>query len=317
MNDEAAFLSAIEANPDDGDVCLVFADWLDERTDPRARSYRARGSVLRDRSGWHVNFCSGGIGSYITGKRVAELHGTAKLIHLFTDTKSEDVDLYRFLKESTDQTGGTLITIAEGRDLWQLFNDNNMIANTRADLCSRILKREMSNWWIREIFPGGAGVTLYFGIDHSERHRTVAIARNWEPFRVEFPLCEPPYMAKCDMLKECERDGIDPPGIYDEGFPHNNCGGFCVKAGHAHFALLLQARPKVFMEHANKEDDFRKRTGKDVAVMRDRRGGVTKPLPMLEFKRQVEAGERVIDRTDWGKGCQCFTPDESSSDAKG
>ena len=30
MNDEAAFLSAIEATPDDDTLRLVFADWLDE-----------------------------------------------------------------------------------------------------------------------------------------------------------------------------------------------------------------------------------------------------------------------------------------------
>lgn len=53
-----------------------------------------------------INFCSGGIGSYITGKRMAERYGTENLIHLFTDTKSEDEDLYRFLRESCAVTGG-------------------------------------------------------------------------------------------------------------------------------------------------------------------------------------------------------------------
>lgn len=247
---------------------------------------------------------------------MAERHGTAKLIHLFTDTKSEDADLYRFIEQSTKATGGTLLTLAEGRDLWQLFNDNGMIANTRADLCSRKLKREVSGRWINETFPGGVGVTLYFGIDHSEKRRTAVIVRNWEPFTVLFPLCEPPYMTKCEMLNECERDEIDPPRIYDEGFPHNNCNGFCVKAGHAHFAHLLRARPEVFDYHAQKEREFRERTGKDVAVLRDRRGGTIKPLPMLEFKRQIESGEREYDRNDWGKGCQCFTPDQTDTEGE-
>lgn len=117
-------------------------------------------------------------------------------------------------------------------------------------------------------------------------------------------------MTKCEMLKECERQGIDPPSIYDEGFPHANCRGFCVKAGQAQFLQLLKLRPKVFDEHAQKEQEFRERTGKDVAVMRDRRGGTTKPLPMLEFKRQVESGERKVNPRDWGKGCQCYFPEE-------
>lgn len=305
MNDEQAFLDAIAANPADPTPRLVFADWLQDREDCRAERYRLEGRIVADPTGWDINFCSGGIGSYITGKRVGERRGTAKLIHLFTDTKSEDADLYRFLRESVALTGGTLLTLADGRDLWELFNAQGMIANTRADICSRILKRDIARAWINGQFKPGAA-TLYFGIDHTETRRCDAISRNWHPFGVTFPLCEWGPMTKCDMLKECERDGIDPPRIYDEGFPHNNCAGFCVKAGHAQFAHLLKARPEVFAYHAQKEQEFRERTGKDVAVMRDRRGGTVKPLPMLEFQRQVESGEREVDRRDWGKGCQCF-----------
>jgi uncharacterized protein (TIGR02996 family) len=36
MNDEAAFLAALAASPDDDLLRLAFADWLDERNDPRA-----------------------------------------------------------------------------------------------------------------------------------------------------------------------------------------------------------------------------------------------------------------------------------------
>jgi len=46
VSDEEAFQSAIDANPDDHTVRLVFADWFQERDDPRAEGYRALG-VLR------------------------------------------------------------------------------------------------------------------------------------------------------------------------------------------------------------------------------------------------------------------------------
>lgn len=267
---------------------------------------------------WRVNFCSGGIGSYICGKRVAARYGTDKLIHLFQDTKSEDGDTYRFLRQSCALTGGLLVEIADGRNLWQLFNDHNYIGNTRNDLCSRIMKRELARAWVEKRWrsdgPACNNVTLYLGIDHAERHRTTAVTYNWQPYRVEYPLCEPPYMTKCEMLKECERDGLDPPTAYDEGWPHNNCNRFCVKAGHAHFLHLLKTRPDIFDENACEEEKFRVRTGLDVAVLRDRRGGTTKPLPMYEFKRQVESGELKVNPRDWGKGCQCFTGPEEGTD---
>lgn len=270
---------------------------------------------------WHVNFCSGGIGSYITGKRIAAKHGTDRLIHLFTDTRSEDTDLYRFLYQSAHLTGGVLVHVADGRDLWQVFRDHRMIANTRVDICSRELKRDVAKRWIANNLAADDCV-LYFGIDHAERGRfegqrgKPGIRARWEPYRVEAPLCET-AMTKCEMLKECERDGIDPPAIYDDGFPHNNCGGFCVKAGHAHFLHLMRHRPETFEYHAAREHEFREWIGKDVAILRDRRGGVTKPLPMYEFKRQVESGELNVNPRDWGKGCQCFTPDEEAAGEDG
>ncbi|MBM3981870.1 MAG: TIGR02996 domain-containing protein [Planctomycetes bacterium] len=44
MTTEADFNRALDANPDDWQTRLVFADWLDERADPRAAGYRALGA---------------------------------------------------------------------------------------------------------------------------------------------------------------------------------------------------------------------------------------------------------------------------------
>jgi uncharacterized protein (TIGR02996 family) len=41
MTTEDDFQAALDANPDDWQTRLVFADWLEERSDPRAEGYRA------------------------------------------------------------------------------------------------------------------------------------------------------------------------------------------------------------------------------------------------------------------------------------
>lgn len=41
--DEMAFQAALDADPGDHTTRLVFADWLEERGDPRAEGYRALG----------------------------------------------------------------------------------------------------------------------------------------------------------------------------------------------------------------------------------------------------------------------------------
>jgi uncharacterized protein (TIGR02996 family) len=45
MNDENAFLDAIAANPDDEELRQVYADWLEERGDPRAEFLRLATSL--------------------------------------------------------------------------------------------------------------------------------------------------------------------------------------------------------------------------------------------------------------------------------
>src|SRR3954469_3627499 len=93
---------------------------------------------------------SGGIGSWAAGRRVAEQHGTDDLTLLFCDTLIEDRDLYRFLGDAAANIGGELVRIAEGRTPWEVFRDEGMIANTRVDLCSRILKRDLADKWLAE-----------------------------------------------------------------------------------------------------------------------------------------------------------------------
>jgi uncharacterized protein (TIGR02996 family) len=45
MTTEDDFNRALDANPADWQTRLVFADWLDERADPRAEGYRALGAA--------------------------------------------------------------------------------------------------------------------------------------------------------------------------------------------------------------------------------------------------------------------------------
>ena len=50
----------------------------------------------------HVVFFSGGACSYCTAKRVIENVGKENVVLLFTDTKIEDEDLYRFIDEAAE-----------------------------------------------------------------------------------------------------------------------------------------------------------------------------------------------------------------------
>lgn len=81
-----------------------------------------------------------------------------------------------------------------------------------------------------------------------------------------------------------------------------NCGGFCIKAGQAQFALLLRTMPERYAAHEAEEEALRAYLNKDVSIMRDRRGGTSKTLTMQAFRERIEKDD--FDKFEWG-GCGC------------
>lgn len=251
---------------------------------------------------------SGGICSWFAAKRILERHPKESVTLLFADTLIEDPDLYRFLDESTADLGIPLTRIADGRTPWQVFRDVRFLGNSRVDPCSKILKRDLLDKWHRE-HCDPATTVICVGLsgekkerDRYRRFRSAMRSRGWP--HVEAPAMEPPYAHKEDMLSALRERKIDPPELYEDGFPHNNCGGMCVKMGHANARLALAKRPATYMQWEKEENAFREFIGKDVSILSDRSGdNKKKPLTLTEFRKRVEAGE-VNACNDWG-GCGC------------
>lgn len=203
--------------------------------------------------------------------------------------------------------------IQDGRDPWRVFSDVRFLGNTRAAPCTHTLKQEMAARWLNA-HCDPADTTIYVGIHASEADRFTGTpskkgARElWLPWRCEAPLCDPPFPPADAAFAEMAAAGIRPPRLYDLGFSHNNCGGFCVRAGHGHFRRLLKELPEVFAYHERREQELRAELDKDVAILRDRRGGVTRPLPLAEFRARVQGGWQP-DLFDVG-GCGCFVQED-------
>lgn len=257
---------------------------------------------------------SGGAGSWAAGRRAAERYGTERLVLLFADVggdslhphTGEDEDVYRFVVEGAASIGGELVRVAEGRTVWEVFHDRRAIGNTRWSLCSATLKQEPVHRWLRDNAPDDALVVV--GIDWSEAHRLPAMERAYAPRQVWAPLTEPPLLDREQVLEQLRAAGLEPPAMYAAGFPHANCGGFCVRAGQGQFLQLLEANPERYAFHEEQEQALRDHLGKDVAVLRDRRGGTTKPLTLRTLRERAEASGEV-DRDDIG-GCGCFVDEE-------
>lgn len=251
---------------------------------------------------------SGGVGSWAAAGRSIERFGAENVTLLFADTKMEDEDLYRFLDDVEADLGIAITRICDGRTPWEVFRDVRFIGNSRADPCSKILKRDLLRAWIEGHCEPSTTVVL--GIDWTEIHRFERAVPRWAPWTLWAPLTEETRTDKASLLAELARHGIRQPRLYDLGFPHNNCGGFCIKAGMAHFKLLLETMPERYAWHEAQEQGIRDQLGKDVTVLRDRSGGTVTPLTLRGFRERIEAVDDVaeaqlsFDFDDWG-GCGC------------
>jgi hypothetical protein len=256
----------------------------------------------------HVVMYSGGIGSWAAANRVVEQVGDEKVLLLFADVCMEDEDLYRFLDETVQQLGVELVRISDGRNPWQVFRDKRYIGNSRVDPCSQILKRELCFSWLgRHCDPKETQV--YLGMDWTEIHRYERAKPYWEPWEIHAPLCEEPYVTKFELLDRLRQMGIRPPRLYEMGFLHNNCGGFCIKAGQSQFRHLLQTMPERYAYHEQEEELLRQYLDKNVAILRRKVAGKTIPLTLRQLRLEIEnTGSRPqsSDEEEWG-GCGCFT----------
>ena len=252
---------------------------------------------------------SGGVASWAAARRVADRYGTQDMTLLFTDTKAEDPDLYRFLKEASANVGAPLVRIVEGRDPKQVFRDEKFLGNHRIAPCSRILKQEPARKWLRENCDSAATV-LYLGMDWTEGDRHEGAIRGHAPFPVEFPLDWRPCLTKPACVSLCLEAGLILPRLY-RWATNNNCAGLCVRGGQGHWARVLANDPKGFTEMELFEEEMRAELG-DIAILDERPGGNRVPLPLRVLRERLQGrAPGQVDLFDIG-ACACYANDEAA-----
>ena len=112
-------------------------------------------------------------------------------------------------------------------------------------------------------------------------------------------------MDNCHIAAWLEERGVQPPRGYKQGYIHPNCGAACVKAGLSQKAALLRDNRGRFLYNERQEAQFRAEINGDIAILRDQSGGTVTPLPLDQFRREVESGTRKVNDLDWGG---CFAP---------
>jgi 3'-phosphoadenosine 5'-phosphosulfate sulfotransferase (PAPS reductase)/FAD synthetase len=257
----------------------------------------------------HVVMFSGGIGSWATAKRVIDRHGPADVTLLFADVRGEDADCYRFINDAARQLKAELVTVRDGRTIWDVFKDDRFLGNSRLANCSKFLKQKPCHDWL-EANCDPSDTVVYVGIDWQEIHRLPAIKKAYLPYVAEAPMTRWPYLDKQQMLDMARADGLEPPRMYAQGYPHANCAGACVRAGQAQWQHLLIENRELYLDSERHEQELRDYLNKDVAILRDRTDGNSVPLTLRSFRERIEEQPSLFDDLEWG-GCGCFVEEAS------
>ena len=114
------------------------------------------------------------------------------------------------------------------------------------------------------------------------------------------------------MSEELKKDRIDMQRLYKLGFIHNNCKGFCFKAGIGHYKNLYEKDRILFLECENKEQAIRNKLNKDVSILK--RNG--KPFTLKQLREILENQPEqlsLFECEDVG-GCGCFIESEEENE---
>jgi hypothetical protein len=250
----------------------------------------------------HLISFSGGMGSFAEAHACVMKYGKENVKLLFADTNMEDEDLYRFMDECVKFLDVELEVIADGRTPFQVFKDVRYMANSRKDPCSKILKRELLNKKLTSEYTPEK-VNVHLGIDYSECHRIVDVAARMLPYVYRSTLVEDGRIVPKDYS---EQFGIKRPRLYDWGMGHNNCGGFCPKAGLGHYKALFEANPERYAKFESEELLVYGTIGKKHPFLKKQVKGVKRFITLREYRTEfLETGDITIDESFEFGGCGC------------
>ena len=250
----------------------------------------------------HVVSFSGGMGSFAEAKSCVDKFGKENVLLLFADTLMEDEDLYRFQDECVAFLGCELVTLTDGRTPFEIFKDVKFMGNSRVDPCSRILKREPLTKWFTSTFSVDEA-HMHLGIDYSEEHRLLAVQKRTTPYIYRSTLIEE---GKIIPKGYSEQFDIKRPRLYDWKLGHNNCGGFCIKAGLGHYKALYEANPERYAEFETKEADVYESIGAVYPMLKKTEDKVLRRLTLKQYREEYLEPNLVSveDAQEYG-GCGC------------
>ena len=253
----------------------------------------------------HIVSISGGSASAVAADRVIERYGKHNVTLWFADTLWEDEDLYRFLEDLEARWDMTIERLTDGRTPLEVAEDKKLIPNSLAAPCSHELKQKPFMRYIKTL---PKPLTVHLGLSWDEEHRMgkpKEIYEGVEGVTVDFPLLWKP-LPLMSYTKTITEWGINAPRLYELGFPHNNCGGRCVRQGMREWLRLKRTMPERFEKVKDWEQAQRAKGGPRTnrSILKDRRGGTATALTLEALEDREDTDQIEMFPGD-NFGCFC------------
>jgi hypothetical protein len=222
-------------------------------------------------------------------ERVINAHGRDNVELVMCRLPNEDPDVWRLVGAVEDWLHVKIQMIGLNLTPWDIFFKVRMLGNSRVDPCSRMLKREQMAHYMQVNYDP-AQTVLHVGITYHEIDRMVAVRKNWtaQGWTVDAPLANDPTLTREYLMAKCQSLFGFVPRLYQMQMSHNNCGGACIKAGHAQWARLLWYIPDVYAWWETNEQKFRAEIG-EYTILTEQYNGIKHPLTLRDFRLRMEA----------------------------
>lgn len=220
-----------------------------------------------------IAWWSGGIASAITCYLCIQWFGCENVRVIFIDTRNEDYDTYRFLRDCENWYGVKIETISstEFKTIQEVWYKYRSLNTATGAICSTHLKRA-----VREQFQRENPYSMQaFGFDTTEIERAVAMKLNNPETNPIFPLII--EMVAKKQLERYMPTGlfkIEIPRTYLLGYLNNNCFETgCVQGGIGYWQKIGIEEPFKFDAMALVEHELTELRGEPVTMLKDQSKG--------------------------------------------
>ncbi|MDV3952144.1 hypothetical protein CMT77_07930 [Elizabethkingia anophelis] len=209
---------------------------------------------------------SGGVTSAVAIKLAIRLYGHKRCRIIFIDTKNEDEDTYRFLKDCEKWYGKKIEWLSNEEyqnieEVWYKYNGLNF---ANGAICSSELKRAVRLYFEKNNYF----MMQDFGFDIDEPKRAKNMTLNYPKSKCIYPLLMFGWSKK-RCIEELNSCGIKIPRAYDWGFNNNNClKTGCVQGGIGYWQLYGEKFPDRFDRMAEREHELTNIKGEPVTMLR-------------------------------------------------